>query len=437
MTPVTILCLSLVAVILLTVSGIPIAFVLALVAGAGIIYLNGVGSLLFTLGSFPIGRVTEYGMIVIPLFILMGEMAYASGTASDAYEMANRWLGRLKGGLVIVSLGAMGMIAACTGSGVTGTVAMGKIAVPEMRKFGYDIGLCTGAVAAGGTVGVMIPPSIPLVVYGITTMTPIGKLLIAGVLPGILLVFMYMLMVYIRCWRNPNLAPAGQKFSWKERIVAMPKAWGVILIFVIVVGGLYGGVVTPMEVGAIASLVGLILWVLARLRGRSDWIAVKHAVYNTARLSSMIFALLIGGGLFSLFIVMTGAMKPVVSVFVNLPLPPILIVFLISMIYVPLGMFIDGLSMILITMPIFFPIVVSGLGFNPIWFGILVTCMGELGAITPPMAVNLFVAKGVFPDIPIETIIRGAFPFMLMDLVVFCILFAFPIISTWLPSMMS
>jgi tripartite ATP-independent transporter DctM subunit len=416
--------------------GIPIAFVLAMVGCAGIMILDGWESVLYALGSYPISRVTTYSMIVVPLFIFMGELAVASGAAEDAYEMANRWLGRLRGGLVLVTLGTLGLIAATTGTGAGGTVAMGKIAVPEMKKYGYDTSLATGAVAAGGTIGAMIPPSLPLVIYGVATMTSVGALLMAGILPGILSVTIYMAMVYFRCWRNPDLAPQAQTFSWRERIISLRKGWGVLAIFTTVVVGLYGGFVTPMEVGAIGCLIGLVLWFIGMRQGRCDWKTLRNALVNTARMSAMIFALLIGGGLFSLFVVMTQSITPLMEFFVNLPFPPHITLLLVFLVYIPMGMFIDNISMILLAAPIIFPVVVHGFGMDPVWFGIVQLKMGELAAITPPMAMGIYVTKAVVPDVPLETIMRGCLWFMLMDLLTFGILFAFPVISTWLPSMM-
>ncbi|MFC1971378.1 TRAP transporter large permease [Chloroflexota bacterium] len=423
-------------VISLALIGVPIAFVLAMVASGGIVYIAGWDSLLYSLGSYPFGRVTAFTMVVIPLFVLMGELTVASGTAEDAYNLAERWLGRLRGGLVIASLGAQGLIAACTGSGVTGTVAMGKIAVPEMRKRGYDEGLAVGAVAAGGTVGVLIPPSLGLVVYGVATNTSIGDLFIAGIIPGIISVFIYQMMVFIRCWFNPKLAPLADKYNWNERLIGLVKGWGIVAMFTTVMVGLYGGFITPMEVGAVASLIGIVLWIISKRRGRASWAGLKGAFWNTAKLCGMIFALLIGGGLFSLFVVMSGSIPPITEFFVNLPFPRFVTALILCLMYIPMGMFLDGMSMTLLTAPIVFPIIVYGLGYSPVWFGIVQIKLHELGAITPPVAINLFVAKGLFPDIKIETIIRGTLWFMAMDIITFVFLFAFPAITTWLPSTM-
>lgn len=436
MEPIILLLASLIVLMILVIIGIPVAFALGIVASAGIVYIAGPESLLYTLGSYPIGRVTSATMVVIPLFVLMGELTFASGAATDAYVLAERWMGRLKGGLVIASLGAQGLIAACTGSGVTGTVAMGKIAVPEMRKRGYDDSLAIAAVTAGGTVGVLIPPSLGLAVYGVATQTSIGDLFVAGIIPGILSVLIYQVMVYIRCWKNPSLAPLSEKYSWKERMISLGRGWGVIVMFAVVVVGLYGGFITPMEVGAVACLIGLILWLIGKNRGIADWNGLKAAFVNTARLCGMIFALLIGGGLFSLFVAMSGAIAPITEYFVNLPIPPIVLALVLCCLYIPMGMFLDGMSMTLLTAPIIFPILVHGLGFSPIWFGIVQIKLHELGAITPPVAINLFVAKGLFPEVPIETIIRGTLWFMAMDLLTFVILFAFPDITLILPNSM-
>ena len=419
--------------LLLIVLGVPISFSVGLAGSLGIVLLEDWDTLLYTLGTFPVSRVGTFAWAVIPLFVLMGNFAEASGLAADAYSIANKWLARLKGGLVLVTIGSCGLIAATTGSGATGTAIMGKIAVPEMRKYGYDMTLATGAAASAGTVGILIPPSGSLVIIGILAELSIGKLFLAGIFPGILSVLIYMAMVNIRCIINPRLAPPGPTYSWKEKIFSLGKAWGVVLLFVTVMGGLYTGIATAVEVAALGCFVALVMVVIAMARGKADWRMLKQAVMDTTELCAMIFAFIIGAGIFSLFITLSGIIPEAIALVGNLEIPKILILGFICLLYVPLGMFFDPLSMVIVTVPIVFPIVVQGMGYNPIWFAIITVKLVEISVITPPVGLNLYIMKGVFPGATLGEIIRGCAWFMAMDVLTIIILMVFPIISLWLP----
>jgi len=416
--------------------GMPIAFAIALAGSLGIVLLEDWATLLYTVGTFPVSRVATFAWSVIPLFVLMGNFAEASGLAADAYSMANKWLSRFKGGLVLVTIGSCGLIAATTGSGATGTAIMGKIAVPEMRKYGYDMRLATGAAASAGTVGILIPPSGSLVIIGVLAELSIGKLFLAGILPGILSVFIYMAMVYVRCVFNPKLAPQGRGYSWKEKIFSLGKAWGVLVIFITVIGGLYTGIATAIEVAALGCFVALIMVFLAIARGKAEWIVLKDAVMDTIRICAMIFAFIIGAGIFSLFITLAGIIPEAIAFVEHLAIPNALILAGICLLYIPLGMFFDPLSMVLVTVPIVFPIVVQGMGYDPIWFSVITVKLVEISVITPPVGLNLFLMKGVFPSASLGDIIRGCGWFMVMDVLTIVVLMAFPWISTWLPGTM-
>jgi C4-dicarboxylate transporter DctM subunit len=416
--------------------GMPIAFSVGLAGSLGIVLLEDWYTLLYTVGTFPVSRVGTFAWAVIPLFVLMGNFAEVSGLAADAYSLANKWLSRLKGGLVLVTIGSCGLIAATTGSGATGTAIMGKIAVPEMRKYGYDMKLATGAAASAGTVGILIPPSGSLVIIGVLAELSIGKLFLAGVFPGILSVLIYMAMVNIRCIINPNLAPQGPKHSWKEKIFSLRKAWGVVLIFVTVMGGLYTGIATAIEVAALGCFVALIMVFIAMAQGNADWKMLKNAIMDTTELCAMIFAFIIGAGIFSLFITLSGIIPEAIALVGELAIPKPLILGFICLLYIPLGMFFDPLSMVIVTVPIVFPIVVQGMGYNPIWFAIITVKLVEISVITPPVGLNLFIMKGVFPGATLGEIIRGCSWFMVMDVLTIIMLMAFPMISTWLPRTM-
>jgi len=417
--------------------GVPIAFAMALSGVLGIIGLQGVPTAIYTLGSFPVTRLNSYNLAVIPLFVFMGQLAFSSGIASDAYSLAYKWLGRLKGGLMITTIGACGIFAATTGSTTASVASMGKVAIPEMRKYGYDVRLAAGGTAAAGTIAALIPPSVSLVIYGIATYESIGKLFLAGILPGILSVLIYMIMVYTRVSINPQLAsPSEERFSLKHKILSLGKAWGAILIFVVVIGGLYTGIATPTEVGALGTGAALLIMLVTVIQGRTKWTAFGEAVLETVKVVAMVFAFIIGAGLFSLFITMSGVVPLLVAAVGELAMPRIFIFIAIAILYIPLGMFFDPLSMILVTIPITYPIVVGTLGYSSIWFGIILVKLIELSLITPPMGMSLYVIKGLFPDVSLKDILYGSLWFMVMDLVTIAILVAFPSICTWLPSLM-
>lgn len=422
--------------LLMIAIGVPIAFAMAISGGLGLLIIGGLPTLLYTLSTYPVSRAGTYGLVVIPLFILMGNLASSAGVAEDAFSMASKLFGWLKGGLVLVTIGACGIFAATTGSSVAEAAIMGKIAIPEMRKHGYDIRLAVGSVACAGTVGLLIPPSISLVIYGIATYESVGKLFIAGILPGILSVIIYLVMVYIRASINPQIAPTVDRAVGREIIAALIKGWRVLLIFIIVIGGIYSGISTPEEAGALGCFVGLVMVFVRIMKGKSTFGEMGKAVIDTAKLCAMIFAFVVGAGIFSLFVTKAGAVPILVDFVGELYLPRLLILAIILALYLPLGMFFDPLAMILVTVPIVHPIVVQELGYNAIWFGIILIKMIEISVITPPMGINLFVIKGLFPEVELRDILIGSLWFLVMDLLTIAILVAFPSICTCLPDQM-
>jgi tripartite ATP-independent transporter DctM subunit len=364
-------------------------------------------------------------------------MAASSGVATDAYIMANKWLGRLRGGLVLATIGASGLIAATTGSGATSTAVMGKIAVPEMEKYGYNRSLSTGATAACGPLGILIPPSGSFVIIGVLAELSIGRLFIAGIFPGLLTVLVYMTMVWIRCKLNPTLAPLAEKITWKERILSLNKAWGVILIFGVVIGGLYSGIATATEVAALGCMVALIMAVLAILRKRARWSDLKMSIFDTINICAMVFAFIIGSGIFSLFFTLSGIIPQVLMTLQNLAIPVWGVVAAVCFIYLMLGMFFDPMSMVLVTVPILYPILVGGLGVDPIWLSVVTVIMVEVSALTPPVGLNLYIMRAVYPKVTLGEVMRGSMWFVAMNFLVVIILFIFPQIATWLPGLMS
>lgn len=415
---------------------IPIAFAGAIAGSCGIVILQDWATLLYTIGTFPVSRVGTFAWTVIPLFVLMGNLAQVSGLAEDAYDLAYKWLGKLRGGLVLVTIGSCGLIAATTGSGATGSAVMGKIAVPQMRKYGYDIKLATGAAASAGTIGILIPPSGALVMIAILAELSVGELFMAGIFPGILSLLVYMAMVYVRCIFKPELAPQVGDFTWKERLFVLRKAWGVILVFGVVIGGLYTGIATPTEIASVGVFITLVMAIFAIIIGRAQWAMLKDAIFDTISLCAMIFAFVVGVGIFSLFITLSGIVPQLVEIISNLDMPRSVILLIIIACYIPLGMFFDTLSMVLVTVPIIFPITVNVLGYDPIWYSIITVKLVELSAITPPVGLNLYIVRGVFPDVSLGDIIRGSSWFMVMDVLTLIILIVFPDIVTWLPNKM-
>jgi C4-dicarboxylate transporter DctM subunit len=438
MDPFVLLILIIGLLLALAFIGVPIAFAMAITGSLGIFFMGGMPTVFYTLSTFPVSRCATFGLAVIPLYILLGNLACAAGIASDAYKLADRWLGNLKGGLAMVTIGACALMGATTGSTVAEAATMGKIAIPEMLKYRYDKRLAVGSVASAGGLAILIPPSISFVIYAIVTYQSIGKLFIAGILPGILTTLLYLGMIYIRCFMDPYLAPSsGIRILWKERMLSLVNSWGILVIFGVVMGGLYTGIASATEVGALGCFVAFIITLVAIARGKSDWDALKESIFDAARLCSMIFAFVVGGGLLSLFIAMTGVVPLLVDFTVGLQVPRVAILICIIIFYLPLGMFLDPMAMILVTVPVFYPILVDGLGYDPIWFGVILVILIEISVITPPMAINLYIIKGVSPkEITMSDIFQGSLWFMTMELAVIGILIIFPEIATWLPSKM-
>ena len=413
--------------------GMPIAFTMTIVGFTGLIMLIGVKGAMSSLGMVPFTNVLSYMLTVVPMFILMGQFTFHCGISDEIFDMAQKWLSRLPGGLACATVVGSAMFAACTGSSLATCATMGRIVIPEMRKAGYHPRLATGSVAGSGTLGILIPPSIASVLYAASSNESVAKMLIAGFIPGIVSAVIMMAMIVLRAKFTPGLAPATRGYSWKEKLVSIKGIWGVFAIFSIVMGSIYFGWATPTEAGAIGAL-GTFIIVL--LRRRSKLKDVWSACCETGRMTSMIFCIFIGTTLFGLFIARTGIPMRLAEFASNLSLPPLAIVIAIFIMYIPLGLFLDTVSMILLTTPVVYPVVMA-LGFNGIWFGIIVIVMCEIALITPPVAFNIYVVKGVVDDIPLEEIIWGVLPFVLVELFIVALLVVFPQIILWLPRLMS
>jgi C4-dicarboxylate transporter DctM subunit len=431
MNPVLIGVIGLAVLFVLMALEVPIAFAMALVGFCGFAVISGLGAAVSMVGLVPYTTAADYIFSVLPLFLLMGEFASVSGLMQDAYRAINKWLGHLPGGLAMATIGGCAAFAAVCGSSVATAATMTRVALPEMRKFNYDPSLATGSLAAGGTLGIMIPPSMQFILYGVIAEQSIGKLFMAGILPGLLLSSMLMLTIYTTAKMNPSLGPVAPRSSWRERLVSFKEVWGVILLFVIVMGGIWGGFVTPTEAAAVGSFVSFLIILLRRQLNRQNLIAAFIGAFKT---TGMCLGILIGAMIFGYFIAVTTLPMALAKFVSALPVPPIGILICMLAVYLLLGCLMDALAMILLTMPIFIPVILA-LGFDPIWFGVILTLMCELALITPPIGMNVFVISGM-AGIPMYTVFRGVMPFVITMAVGVAILIAFPQISLFLPKTM-
>lgn len=431
MSPVEIGFISFGLLILLILLGVNVAFALIMIGFGGIVLISGFGPALTSLGTVPFERCTSYEISVIPLFILMSQFVDTGNIGREAYQMARTWLGQFKGGLAMATAGACGLFAACCGSSLAAAVAMGKVSYPEMKKNGYDDGLSVAVAAAGGSIGILIPPSMGFIIYGILTQVSIGRLFIAGLVPGILQVLFYIGTISFMCHRNPNLGPASPKTSIKEKAASVKLTWPVILLFVLIIGGLYAGVFTPTEAGALGAFGAL---VISLVRRQINAPRFASSLMSTARLSAMIIALIMGAFIFNQFLAVT-RIPFIASQYINeLGMNKYLIMFCIILLYIFLGIFLDIQAACVLTIPIIYPIIVA-LGYDPIWYGVIMVRVMEIGVITPPFAMNIFALAGV-TNVPLGTIYRGILPFLIADILHLALLCAVPLISTFLPNLM-
>jgi C4-dicarboxylate transporter DctM subunit len=418
------------AFLFLSFLGVPLGFSFALVGFVGMVLLKGLIPALNLLGGNPYAQVASFILCAVPLFILMGQFAFYSGISRDLFSAAYKSMSRLPGGLAVATMAACTAFAACTGSSVASAATMGSIAFPEMKRYNYSSRLATATIAAGGTLGILIPPSTIFVILGLITETNIGSLLIAGILPGLLLSGLFILLIFGMCTRNPALGPRGEAFSWKERFRSLSGVWGMVVLFVVVIGGLYIGVFSPCEAGCIGAFGAFVLALIKRIKLSAFLATLRDSVQTTC----YILFILIGASIFNIFLGIAGVPAALSNWIISLPFPPIGIVIAMLLLYIPLGMFLDTLGMILLTVPIFFPVIVQ-LGFDPIWFGVLICMMAELGMVTPPVAINVYVVQGV-TKVPMEQIFRGVVPFIIVYLIAIGFIVAFPEISLFLPRTM-
>jgi tripartite ATP-independent transporter DctM subunit len=424
--------LGIILLFVFTFSGMYLGATMCIIGFLGFIYIAGINPGLSVIGVTPYRSVTSYTFSVIPLFILMGTFCFHSGLSEDLYDMVNKFIGHFSGGLAMATVGACACFAAVSGSGMATVATMGKVALPEMRRYKYDLRLAAGSIAAGGSIGILIPPSTILVIYGILTQQSIGKLFLAGFIPGIIEALFYIAVIGIMCKRNPNLGPKGARVDLKEKTVALKSTWGVLALFVLVIGGIYFGIFTPTEAAGVGAFGALIFTILRR---RLNWQRFASSLEETVTSTSTMFFILVGAMIFGSFLTITRLPFELTGLVADLAVNRYIILACVIVIYLFIGAFLDIFSIVVITIPIIAPIM-EGLGFDLIWFGIIVVRLFEMGAITPPIGINVFVLKGVAKDVPFATIYKGIIPFFIADLLHVGLLIAFPGIVTFLPSLM-
>ncbi|MBT3991036.1 MAG: TRAP transporter large permease [Rhodospirillaceae bacterium] len=413
-------------------SGIPIAFGMIIVGTAGFAFLSGWAPSLAMAGQTAFDTVLNYEFSVLPLFILMGNFITRSRLSEELYTASHAFLGHRKGGLAMATIVACAGFSAVCGSSLATAATMSKVAMPSMRRYGYADSLASGSIAAGGTLGILIPPSVILVLYGIMTETEIGKLFAAGFLPGMLGMALYMLSANLVSRFNPKLGPAVDITPWPERWAAMRGIWGILLLFSIVMGGIYLGVFSPTEAAGIGAS-GAFFFALARRT--LNLRAIIEVLIETGRTSTMVFIVLIGAIMFSNFVDVTRAPNHIQTFVEGLQIAPILVILVILVIYIVLGCVLDSIAMMLLTVPIFYPLV-AGLGYDLIWFGIIVVVVIEISLITPPIGLNVYVIRATLPDVPLGTIFKGVTPFIVADIIRLALLVLVPGFVMFLPNMM-
>jgi C4-dicarboxylate transporter, DctM subunit len=411
---------------------VPVGMAMGLVGVTGFGFLVGGGPALKLVGQTSMRTVTDYTFGIIPMFLLMGAFVSNSGMSRELFRAANSFVGHFRGGLGIATIAACGGFAAISGSSVATAATFSTVAYPEMRRYGYPQSFATGTIAAGGTLGAMLPPSTVLAVYGLITEQDIGQLFIAGIVPGLIAGSMYMMTIVLIGLVRPNYLPAGERSSRAQRLQSLRDVWATLLLFAFVIGGLYGGLFTPTEAGGMGAGGAFIIGVL---RGRLSRADIRRSLLQATRTAAAVFTVLIGALLFGYFLTVTQTPQNVTAFLTGLGVGRYGVLALIMLMYLVLGCLMDALAMIILTIPIIFP-VIKQLGFDPIWFGVIIVMTVELGLIHPPVGMNMFVIKSVVEDVKISTIFYGVIPFILTDLVRLLLLISFPILATYLPSRM-
>jgi tripartite ATP-independent transporter DctM subunit len=422
--------LSVVAIVALILLRLPIAVALGLVGTVGYALVDDWSSALNRLGNTPFEISEGYSLSVVPLFLLMGAIASRSGMSRDLFRAANGLFAGRRGTVAMAAVGACAGFGAICGSSLATAATMSRIAIPEMRRLGYDERLAAGAVASGGTLGILIPPSVILIIYAVIAQESVAQLFAAGLIPGLVLTVLQIAVIWALCRWRPGLAPSGAAaLDWSDRLRDVVAMWQMLVLFAISVGGIYAGFFSPTEAAAVGCLAAIVLGFATRRIGFGE---LLEALAETVRTTAVLFFIVVMAFVYAYFLVLTNLPQSLVAFVTAMELSPLAVMLVLILFYFVLGCFIDSLGMILITVPVFLPLVL-GLGYDPIWFGVLVVVVVEIGLITPPVGMNLFVIRAQQPDIAITTLYRGVLPFLSAGVVLIALLLAFPSIALWLP----
>jgi C4-dicarboxylate transporter DctM subunit len=432
MSPTTIGIIGIVALFVLILSRMPVGFLMAIIGFVGFAAIVSVDASFNLLAKDFFSVFGSYNLTVIPLFVLMGQIAFHSGISKRLFDSAYKFIGHLPGGLAIATVGACAAFSAICGSTNATAATMGAATLPEMKRYNYKPELATGVVAAGGSLGILIPPSVIFIVYGILTEQSIGELFLAGILPGILLTLLFVATILLWATLRPELGPRGPRSTWRERFASLAGTMETLVIFVIVMGGLFMGVFTPTEAGGVGAFTTL---AVALFQRNLDWGGFVQALFETTRISAMILVIVAGATVFGHFLAVSRIPYDIASWISSFALHPAVIMSFIILVYFLGGCFIDSLALIMLTIPIFYPVVLD-YGFDPIWFGVVIVLVTQIGVITPPVGVNVYVVSGVARDVPLGVIFRGVVPMLIMLVILTFLLIPFPQIATFLPSLL-
>jgi len=420
--------LGIVIMVLLMLLRMPVGFAMLLSGFFGLMYVVSPSAALNMLGADIWEQFSSYSLSVIPLFTLMGVIVFHSGTAEGLYKTAYKWLGHMRGGLAGTTVMASIGFAAICGSNSASAATIGTLALPQMKKYGYDPAMSAGSVACGGTLGVVIPPSVTLIVIAIQTEQSVGKLFVANIIPGLLIGMFFLLTIYLLCLRKPELGPAGERSSFKAKMASLPGTVETLLLFVLVIGGLYAGWFTPTEAGAAGAFGALVISLVQR---KLTWVSFTNAVLETVRISAMVMVLITGAVVFGRFLTITRLPFLLADWAAALPVPPFVILMIIILIYLIGGMFMDALGFLVVTIPVFYPLAMA-LGYDPLWFLVLINLLTTMGAVTPPVGVCAYIVSGLSKDISLYTVFKGVLYFLPAYIVVILLLIFFPQIVTFL-----
>lgn len=423
--------IGILVLMILLLLGTHVGFTMVLIGFFGYAMIGGFDAAISNMAILPFDKLNNYHFAVLPLFLLMSAFVSQSGIGKEAYEAARAWFGQMRGGLAIATVGACGMFAACSGSSLAGSVVMGKVAYPEMKRLGYNTRMAVGAISAGGTIGILIPPSMGFVIIGILAELSIGKLFMAGVIPGLLEVMFYMGTIFILCRVNPSYGPGLGKTTFKQKLGAVRLTWPVAFLFLLIMGGIYGGVFTPTEAGGIGAFGALVIGLVKRqLNHQTLWTSLME----TAHMTAMIVIMLIGAYSFNAFLAVTQIPFTLSETITSLPVDKYVVLILILIFYIICGMFFDIIAVLILTIPVIYP-TAQALGFDLIWYSVIMVRIIEIGMITPPFGINLFGLAGVI-NVKLGELYRGILPFVLADFLLLALLIAVPQLSLLLPSLM-